>query len=550
MDETTPLLARPQQGPQTGQLPWDPRRSCIAGIFVLITLTLERLAFYALVANLFLFLSLGHWSPDSGMTAVLLLVGVAHFSALGGGWLADAWIGRYWALVAGLSLYVIGFSLLTAAAAGVLCSPSNSTSPLCLWEMYGIIVCVGFAAGTVRANFPSFGAEQVKYGGTDSLRRFFNWYYWCVNIGSLLGVGALSYVALDMPNGFLRAFSGTCGCLVVALLLFSMGRPYYLVHRPSGSVLMNILCILKEAVSGRCHLRRETSIQGSPLIERRSQRPVTSPSWLDYAKIRYGGSHHDAAVEDVKRLGIVLLLFTSLLPYWLVFFQIETGFQEQGVHLKIGFEKNFNMPTAWLSLFDQIFILALIPMMNSVIYPYLDKHGYRITLLSRIAFGMSFSFMAAIAAGMLEFLSIRQWKHGHRVSQIIHNVTYNASDISLLWQVPQYCLVGTAEVFAGVAGLEFAYSAAPRPLQGVAMGMFSAMEGIGSLLGTALISALSPTWIRQDSQHFQGHLDFYFFLLAGIQGWAMAMFTFWLLVKRVREMNMTPTPPPEPAPVA
>jgi hypothetical protein len=79
--ESTPLLLRPA--------PWDPRRSAVAGGLVLVTLTLERLAFYALVANLFLFLSLGGWSPRGSMTAVLILVGVAHFSALGGGWLAD-----------------------------------------------------------------------------------------------------------------------------------------------------------------------------------------------------------------------------------------------------------------------------------------------------------------------------------------------------------------------------------------------------------------------------------------------------------------------------
>jgi hypothetical protein len=79
--ESTPLLMRPA--------PWDPRRSTIAGGLVLVTLTLERLAFYALVANLFLFLSLGGWSPRGSMTAVLVLVGIAHFSALGGGWLAD-----------------------------------------------------------------------------------------------------------------------------------------------------------------------------------------------------------------------------------------------------------------------------------------------------------------------------------------------------------------------------------------------------------------------------------------------------------------------------
>ncbi|XP_021933393.1 solute carrier family 15 member 4-like isoform X2 [Zootermopsis nevadensis] len=472
--ESTPLLQRPA--------PWDPRRSAIAGGLVLVTLTLERLAFYALVANLFLFLSLGGWSPRGSMTAVLILVGVAHFSALGGGWLADG---------------------------------------------------------------------LVKYGGADSLRKFFNWYYWCVNTGSLLGVGALSYVALDMTDGFLRAFAGTGGCLLMALILFSLGRPYYLVHRPAGSVLRSILCILRDAIGGCCCQPGQGSIQSSPVLERHNllsqqsaghQSPVSTaqaPSWLDYAKIRYGGSHHDAAVEDVKRLGIILILFTSLLPYWLVFFQIETGFQEQGLHLKIGFPQegkgsNFNMPTAWLSLFDQVFILALIPLMNGIIYPTLDKIGVRVSLLTRIATGMGFSLLAAVSAGVLEFFSVQQWREGYGVIQVIHNWTYNASDISLLWQIPQYCLVGSAEVFAGVAGLEFAYSAAPRPLQGVAMGMFSAMEGVGSLLGTTLISALSPVWIRHDSQHFQGHLDYYFFLLAGIQGVAFVLFASWLVVRRYR----------------
>lgn len=69
-------------------------------------------------------------------------------------------VGRYWALVIGLSLYVIGFTLLTIMASGVLChwSPASSS---CVSETYGILICVGIAGGTVRANIPSFGAEQV-----------------------------------------------------------------------------------------------------------------------------------------------------------------------------------------------------------------------------------------------------------------------------------------------------------------------------------------------------------------------------------------------------
>jgi len=46
------------------------------------------------------------------------------------------------------------------------------------------------------------------------------------------------------------------------------------------------------------------------------------------------------------------------------------------------------MPTAWLSLFDQVFILALIPLMNGVVYPTLDKFGVSVSLLTRI--GKSF----------------------------------------------------------------------------------------------------------------------------------------------------------------
>ncbi|XP_026279499.1 solute carrier family 15 member 4-like isoform X2 [Frankliniella occidentalis] len=539
--ERTPLLRKPSPigsspnlATQSSGLQWDPVRGTKAATCVLLALTLERLAYYALLANLLVFLSLGGNTPKEAMTAVLVVGAIAHFSALGGGWLADGALGRYWTLILGLGLYVIGFAMLTAVAGGILWSNTHASLP----QLYIIFTCIGVAAGTVRANFPSFGAEQVRHGGGESVRKFFNWYYWCVNSGSLLGVGFLSLVAQEpatVAGGFLAAWGGAGAGVTLALVLLAVGKPYYVIYRPGSSPLLSTLRILHQGISGCWNLRKSNLQRRSPALSSRSNpNPVNSPSWLDYAKMRYGGSHHDSTVEDVKKLGSVLLLLLLLLPYWLVFFQIETGFQEQGVHLKIGLapDNTFNIPTSWLSLFDQLFILGLIPLLNGFVYPALDRRGVRVTLFGRIAVGMALSLCAAVSAGLLETISMQHWHDGHHVEQIIHNRKYNSSDVSVLWQVPQYCLVGMAEVFAGVAGLEYVYSTAPKPLQAVAMGLLSAVEGIGSLLGTALIGALSPAWIPQDRDHFQGHLDYYFFLLAGIQGVTLVGFTISLIIKR------------------
>jgi solute carrier family 15 (peptide/histidine transporter), member 3/4 len=103
------------------------------------------------------------------------------------------------------------------------------------------------------------------------------------------------------------------------------------------------------------------------------------------------------------------------------------------------------------------------------------------------------------------------------VTQRIGHSSYNASTVSILWQAPQYCLLGTSEVFATIGGLELAHSLAPRALQGLVMGLLSAFEGMASFLGIGLLAVLSPVWIQPDDTHFDGHYDYFFFLLAAVQ---------------------------------
>jgi len=84
------------------------------------------------------------------------------------------------------------------------------------------------------------------------MRTFFNWYYWCINGGALIGVGGMAYWEQASTNGFPAAFAVATGVLVLALLLMLIGKKFFVVHRPSEtSVLASLLHMVKEGLSGR-----------------------------------------------------------------------------------------------------------------------------------------------------------------------------------------------------------------------------------------------------------------------------------------------------------
>lgn len=69
-------------------------------------------------------------------------------------------------------------------------------------------------------------------------------------------------------------------------------------------------------------------------------------------------------------------------------------------------------------------------------------------------------------------------------------------------------------------GLEYAYTTAPRSFQGIVLGLYSAIEGLGAFLGVLLVQitrSLQLGWIRSEIHFNQGHLDYFFYLLAVIQ---------------------------------
>lgn len=139
--------------------------------------------------------------------------------------------------------------------------------------------------------------------------------------------------------------------------------------------------------------------------------------------------------------------------------------------------------------------------------------------------GMSLSALAVITAGILETerLSIIQSDpFENTVVQVIGNKTYTAANLNILWQIPQYGVIGIGEVFCSVCALYYAYSAAPKSMQSLIMGFFYFFSGLGSFAGSFALWS-SKSFIFSSPENIDDincpkcYLNYYFYLLAFIQ---------------------------------
>ncbi|XP_070813413.1 solute carrier family 15 member 3 [Pituophis catenifer annectens] len=563
-EECNPLLE--QKGSQlNGPAPslFEGRKAaCLA---VLLVEILERAAFFGIVSNLVLYLnsSTFNWGGSQASQAVLIFIGASYLLSPIGGWLADACLGYYWTIVFSFLLYLVSACLLPTVASQEgrlwLCGemPSYPIQPSCQGDMseckqelpspycapllYTGLLILALGISSVKANLIPFGANQVTDRGQEATRRFFNWFYWSINIGAVLSLLVIAFIQQNVD--FLIGYAIPAVCLALALVIFLLAAPIFVTKPAAGSRVLTMLYLaLQNSCCGKALQKVTTKIRArNPLLE------ADGPNPLSRESNRPVGSSCEHA-PNLHVLAKILPVMLTLIPYWMVYFQMQSTYYLQGLHLSIpNFFQNSYMnnsalsatidtiymfPDAWLLLANVVVLLILIPLKDRVIDPFLAKKKLLPSALRRMALGMIFGLGSVLLAGFLETKRLQYVNNNQTITQRIGKDEYFAAPLSIFWQIPQYLLIGISEIFASISGLEFAYSEAPRTMQGAIMGLFFFISGVGSLLGSGLLSLLSlPTsgWMHcpDDFGNINKcRMDYYFFLLGGIQAVTCILFMF------------------------
>ncbi|XP_011019153.1 PREDICTED: protein NRT1/ PTR FAMILY 8.1 [Populus euphratica] len=532
-DGTVDIKGNPANKEKTGK--WKACR------FILGNECCERLAYYGMSTNLVNYLedrlNQGNVAASNNVTN---WSGTCYITPLIGAFLADSYLGRYWTIASFVVIYIIGMTLLTLSASVPGLAPScdkDSCHPT-TGQTAAFFVALYFIAlgtGGIKPCVSSFGADQ--FDETDETERkkkssFFNWFYLSINIGALIASSVLVWIQMNVGWGW--GFGIPAVVMAVAVVFFFLGSKLYRIQKPGGSPITRIVQVIvassrkyRVQVPADKSLLYETTGEGSQIQGSRKLEHTDKFKFFDKAAVETQTDNIKGLtspwrlctvtqVEELKSIIRLLPVWASGIVFATVYSQMSTMFVLQGNTMDQHMVPHFKIPSASLSLFDTLSVIFWAPVYDRIIVPYARKftgHERGFTQLQRMGIGLVISIISMIVAGVLEVV---------RLNFVRENNYYDLEyiPITIFWQVPQYFLIGCAEVFTFIGQLEFFYDQAPDAMRSLCSALSLTTVALGNYLSTLLVTIVTKVttrggklgWIPDNLN--RGHLDYFYWLLA------------------------------------
>ncbi|CAL5037791.1 unnamed protein product [Urochloa decumbens] len=501
-------------------------------ILIIVMAGVERFANKGVGSNLVTYLTgVVGMSTPAAAKSVVAWTGVSFMLPLVSAILADSYWDRYSTIAVSSLLYILGMAAITAWSV----LRRRMPRPTLFLPLYLMAIGQGGYQPTLQA----FGADQLGIGDKDDddddaepagltaeekgkvKSMFFQWWYFGLCSGSLLGNSTMSYVQDNF--GWVLGFAIPTGVMALSVAAFFCCTPLYRQQtqqqqqhkggassKPSQS---GIFKFVKSIIPSQKISLPSKDDNGDAISELELQE---KPLKAERGEAKES-SQDEAATPSVARVILGLLpIWAILLIFAVIFQQPMTFFTKQGMLMDHTIGHAFVIPPAMLQSSITISIILLVPMYDRVIIPLFNavtRGTGGITVLQRIGVGMVLSVVAMVVAALVESWRLR----------VANNAAADDAPrrLKIFWLLPQYVLLGVSDVFTVVGMQEFFYTKVPASMRTIGIGLYLSVFGVGGFLGAFLITALematarpgnSRGWFSDDPR--EAHLDNYYWFLA------------------------------------
>ncbi len=394
----------------------------------------ERASFYGMRTILALYLTsvLGFAARDASPIQYYFKAS-AYFLPLLGGYIADRFFGKYWTIV--------GFAIPYVAGHFILGIPNQYAAYIALALLAG-------GSGVIKPNISTLMGQtydQQRPGNEKLLSSAFLWFYFSINVGSLISTFALpalrDYYSGPHPDkatlqhAYAIAFQFPAWVMAASLVIFALGKPFY---------------------------AKETIVRKKATPEERAER------WKTLGKLG----------------GIFLMIIFFWIPYenndtlWVYFIRDYVNLPLLS-HLPFmgSASSEARVPPDQIQSLNPLFVLIFAPLCVWF-FKKADPNGRIFTANNRMLLGF---IMGIISSGLM-------WFAASLISTPANapegTLVPDAQKISVVWPVLAYITLTLAEVLVYGTGLELSYTAAPKNMKGFVTACF-----LATIMAADLINA-------------------------------------------------------------
>ena len=402
------------------------------------------------------------------------LIGMGSFLLIGG-WLADAYFGRYKAIRSGLWIMWIGSFLSACSLVIAKFNTAYKYKGADRWVSLFSEIVMGSGFGLFQSNIIQFGIDQLSDASSTEITSFITCYTLILFIsGFVMDFSAHEHCAPDYVGVLVLTV-----CLTLAVCIHFLFGHVLVKEQTIQNPLPLIWKVIRYSIKNHNLQQRFSSFEDH--------------SFLDIAKMVYAGPFSSEQVEDVKAFfRVMVVIIACVLPHsgTTSIFTIKDSLLPHLQNIQSTSSLDcYRVLT--LTHANFIFTIALVLLYLIIIQPLFYNCIPKVSITTKFIIALALYLIRIMALLGIESASY-QYQLQENATNIsrcytLQNGHHTTININSKWVVVPEIANGLSLFILILAGLEFVCAQAPFNMKGFVFGITYALFGCCTLLQTVLL---------------------------------------------------------------